>query len=48
MYEVYGYSKRTNKYELIVSEISKQELELVLLQEQVNYYGIKVMKLRYR
>jgi len=48
MYEVHGLNKITFKFEMIASEISKQELDLLLEQERENYIGIKVSRLKYR
>ena len=48
MYEVHGLNKRTLKFEMLGSELSKQELDLLLKQEQENYYKLNISRLRYQ
>jgi hypothetical protein len=48
MHEVHGQNKKTLKYEMIASEISKQELDMLLKQERDNYVYMTVSRLRYR
>jgi hypothetical protein len=48
MYEIHGLNKKTLKYEMLASEVSKQELTLLLEQERDNYFNLKVSRLKYR
>jgi hypothetical protein len=48
MYEVHGLNKKTLKFEMLGSELSKQELDLLLKQEQDNYYKLNISRLRYQ
>ena len=47
MYEIHGLNKKSMKFEMIGSELSKQELTLLLDQEKENYYKMTISRLRY-
>jgi len=46
MYEVHGLNKKTLKLECVASGLSKQELALLLKQEEPNYYQLNIRRIR--
>ena len=46
MYEVHGLNRKTRKFELVATGLSKQELTLVLKEEEPNYYNLNTRRIR--